>query len=230
MSLCKCLRLYVNVFWHIKDAEYYTSWCKLEEIEIEISWILKNQPTNAIDQFIKFLQERVQCWQSLYPYKVFISPEIKEGRRICNICGLDDTPWSSCHHIPGKIYCGVMCVRIVKDVELLGVAITENPVQKYSVLGVVDDDTEKSKESYELIKKIFEHIHDPFEVWALRWSRKRHPHSFFKEFDSAGLCPCGSGVVYANCCLRTNGVLRPHVDIIFAERDQAPDVGAYVGY
>lgn len=230
MQLSHSLRIYCQFFENAKKQKFYNAWCDLEQVEISNGLILRNHPSKETRRFLNFLQDRVRCFQALFPYNLFLSPEMKEGQRLCNICGKDDNPWSDCEHIPGQIYCGVLCVREIRDVTFLGAAITTNPVQKYSVLNVEKVESEKNSQKYAIVRSIVDLLDDPFESWNFQWTKRRHPHQFFSHIDGSEQCPCGSGHTYRDCCLSENGVLRPHIDFIFHERDQVPMSFRYVGY
>src|SRR4051812_6647847 len=83
-------------------------------------------------------------WQSLFPYKVFLSPEMV-FRAECSICGCTIQPRRPCGHIVGEIYKGEPCLRVIKSIDqVLGIALVTNPVQKYSVVFMHDPATGKS--------------------------------------------------------------------------------------
>jgi hypothetical protein len=211
---------YLRAVTLLKQENYYDGWCVLERVEIGLNTICKN-PFYKLDDFAIYdLANLVNTWQNIFPYHVFISPEFIIRREECSICHQSVDPWSTCSHEVGKVYCGKHCYRIVTEADLLGVSLVRDPVQKYSVARILNTD-ENGKQTdqfdYSQVKFVVDRIRTPFTKWTATWTKARHPHALFKNTAHDGACPCDSGKSYRDCCLNEAGVLRPHLEIRFAE-------------
>ncbi len=73
---CQIRTTFIKAFNDMKAASFYSAWCDLERVEIELSDLFNN-PFYDIDEFgASQLRRWVEDWQSLFPYAVFLSPEI----------------------------------------------------------------------------------------------------------------------------------------------------------
>jgi hypothetical protein len=210
--------LYLAAFSRLKDREFYLAWCDFERVEITLA-SLERHDTGFWREFrLDFIGTQTAKWQSLYPYKVFTSPEMIE-RAECSICGRPTMPRKPCGHILGEIYDGELCCRVVTEIEaVLGIAFVSKPVQKYSVPFKIDPDTGKSYDHYNYGVPEFaaSALRVPFDDWNLERTTRRQPHSRFAEVRKDDPCPCESGKNYEDCCLPEEGVLRPHLEFSFA--------------
>jgi len=154
--------------------------------------------------------------ESIYPYRVFSSPEIVELEKECTICGQKVSPRHPCGHEVGEIYSGEICCRKVTKWELLSIAMVENPVQKYSVAFLSDPKTGKSVDHYKynLLEYLLPRIESAYDSWEVQDTTRLHPHGRFSFIGRNDLCPCGSGKKYKKCCLPKSGVLMPHKEFI----------------
>jgi hypothetical protein len=212
-------RAYVGFIEQLRNGHYYEGWCELERIEITLSALQRNPFYDCQSFGVPELAELVANWQSLFPYRLFASPEFAIRRQVCSICGHTNDPWSSCTHQAGWVYGGKECYRIVKDVEFLGISVVRDPVQKYSVLGISigPDGKGVGQFDYGPVKFVLDRISAPFSSWKAVRTYARHPHSLFQDRAHDGPCPCESGRLYRDCCLREIGVVRPHFEISFSE-------------
>jgi|Wag4MinimDraft_11_1082651.scaffolds.fasta_scaffold02337_2 hypothetical protein len=217
-QILKIQNLYIEAYKKMKEKDFYGAWCYLEKIEIALNSL---KPHFTIDNIykLKFIEEQTEKFQSIYPYKLFISPEIIKKKEICNICGKEISIRNPCGHEVGKIYNGELCIRIVKEAVALGVSFVESPVQKYSVPFLTDEETGEKIDHYDysLLEYLIKRLNSPFSNWDVHWTKKRHPHSNFKDVGRNDECPCGSGKKYKKCCLDESGVLKPHCEFIFSE-------------
>src|SRR5262245_41217975 len=73
---------YVLAFAAIKTRQFYEAWCVLERCEIDLA-SLERHFTDAWDRFgMPFIYDHVERWQSLFPYKQFLSPEFVELEKV----------------------------------------------------------------------------------------------------------------------------------------------------
>ena len=207
--------LYWESFKNIKAGQYYDAWCKLEQIEIGIKPLKRHIKQKY---FIKFefdkIEDRVKKWQSLYPYKVFCSPEMIAKTKLCSICGSRMSIRSRCGHVVGDLYAGEICHRVVTEVEFIGIGLVEDPVQKYSVPFLTDEKGERhDHHDYSIVAYAATLISTAFTEWSIENTKAYHPHELYSKFPPDDPCPCDSALSYRECCLKAPGVLRPHMQI-----------------
>lgn len=223
-----------DLFWYLETfceaSEYFTkaieamsvgafrfSWDLLERSEISLLFLSKNPICAQLEAQMLYLQERVLEFQKLFPYKLFISPEMVIGRHDCEICGDQMPPAGNCPHRTGRVYSGRLCVRTARDVQFLGVSLVTKPVQKYSVVFSGND----TSVAYEPIRYVLKVLDDPYARWWLHETTARWPHAFFADVKDTDLCPCESGGLYASCCKTKEGVIMPHLSIELTARPKA---------
>lgn len=185
---------YVESFAHFRNDEFYEGWCILEKCEILIGFLDKHFHENNNEFGIEHIRIYIKKFQSIFPYKMFWSPSFILKHR-CSVCKQLITPRNHCEHEIGEIYDGEMCHTITEIIELLEVSVVENPVQKYSVIQVVD-----SEYDYSAVKYIVKKISSPWDTWNCDKSKKNVPK--YKNVGRNELCPCGSEMKYKKCCLR----------------------------
>jgi hypothetical protein len=214
----KLRALYLDCFSQLGSGQYYEAWCNLEQIEIGVGWLLQN-PFYDSERFqIRELLLLVERWQTLFPYGVFLSPEIVATRKECGICGAINNPWNHCGHQPGRVYAGRLCSRIVKEAKLLSISLVRDPVQKYSVGFLSGPNGERvDQHDYSVLKFLRERISEPYSEWSYEKTFALHPHDAFSDFLPTDPCPCESGRKYGECCLTKAGVIRPHIQFAFDE-------------
>lgn len=90
--------------------------------------------------------------------------------------------------------------------------VRAGPVQRYSVPFLVDPKTKESVDHYDysLVEYVIRGLRSPFDEWSLTKTTTRQPHRRFKHVGRNAKCPRESGRKYKSCCLREDGVLRPH--------------------
>jgi hypothetical protein len=210
-------RFFIEAFRRLKRGEFYDGWCALERAEIELSFLLPHMSEGNREFHLELMARLIPRLQSLFPYKIFASPEILELAKVCSICQKQISIRRPCGHRVGEIYGGEMCIRIVTDLKFLGVAMVKSPVQKYSVVFLPGNDgNSRDHYDYSLVKFLADRLESPFHDWDVQWTRIRHPHSRFAHIGRNDDCPCESGKKYKKCCLPESGVLRPHAQLTFS--------------
>jgi len=210
--------LFVKAFKEAKEKKYYSAWCLFERVEVTLHW-LENHFNDLDGKFhIDFLRDHTERFQALFPYRIFLSPELIIKGKTCTICNRPVSLRNFCGHISGEIYGGEMCGRIVHDMECLGIALVENPVQKYSVVFSSDPSTGKQVDhyNYSLIEWVVDRLASPFHEWTMEKTEKVYPHSQFKLLGRNDRCPCNSGEKYKKCCMQKAGVILPHFKVNFS--------------
>ena len=204
-------RLFIQAFNSIKNKKYRDGWNKLEQCEIICKFLIENSPKNfLISTRVNFIKDKVEKWQSIYPYCLFVSPGFKVGYYTCRICEHKIRPRSRCEHKKGKIYNGELCLHVAHDMEILEISIVSKPVQKYSVIH--DDETL----DFSLLKYLFDILEYAFEEWDLNWTKMKFPAERFKSVRKESKCPCKSDNTFENCCINKAEVEIPHIDFIFS--------------
>jgi len=209
---------YLNAFGQLKSGKFYHGWCTLERIDIELNSLLRHFETNEDDIYkLRLIQKHTKQFQSLFPYKLFISPAYLHLEKKCSICGQPVLIRHPCGHIKGEIYNGEECLHEITKYEVLEVSVVPNPMQKYSVLFPTNSETNERTDNfdYSLLEYLMKGLGTPFDGWDMEWTKRRHPHSSYEHIGKDDDCPCDSGKKYKNCCLKNSGVLRPHVEFSF---------------
>lgn len=223
---------YLTAFAALKSELYYDAWCILEDVELSIASLDMHFGSMRGYYDIELVGRYVEQYQSLFPYRLFLSPAFVANKKSCSICGIKTSIRNPCGHIPGEIYDGMMCCRVVEEADLLEISFVENPVNKYAVAFMVDPLTNDTVDhyNYALVRYVISGLRKPFDDWTPTWTTRRQPHSRFKNRGRNSKCPCGSDKKYKACCLGEDGVLQPHLEIYFSV---PPPVGlpkfSYVG-
>lgn len=231
--VAQCYRGFVTCFEQMRTGAFYEAWCEFERIEIALPWLVANPFLNPKDFAIGALKKRVTQWQSLYPYKVFISPGMIHRRKECSLCHAVISPWNSCAHEVGKVYDGRECYRIVTKAEFLEVSLVLDPVQKYSVAFAAKGPDGKAVDHHDhsVARFLVDRLASPFDDWLVQRTFAYHPHSLFPNATEEGPCPCESGRSYKGCCLSRRGVVRPHFQFAFKKPPaQSLPSAAFAGY
>lgn len=216
---------YLEAFNSMKMEGYYKAWTLLEQAELAL-YFLKAHFLDINQYKLKFIETQIERFQSLYPYKVFFSTEILELEKKCSICKQVISIRKSCGHKVGEIYNGEQCLREVTNMKLLGIAIVESPVNKYSVPFIADP-VESGKEdhyNYSVVRYLIEGLDSPFNGWSYEMSKRRHEHLGYLKTERNELCPCKSGKKYKKCCLIEAEKLRPHYTFHFSETPKHKDI------
>lgn len=125
--------LYLNIFTLLKSEDFYQAWCKLEKLEILLA-SLRNNPEYVDSDFGQsFLNNAVNSWQQLYPYRLFFSSREIIKKMSCSICHSPRSVLQGCRHRRGKLYAGEISLDLVEDFELISYDLVSNPVFKASV-------------------------------------------------------------------------------------------------
>jgi SEC-C motif len=209
----KAQDLYLDAFQALKRKQFYDAWCALERAEVVLGFLERHETARRKIFRLDFIAEYVEKWQSLFPYKVFFSPEYLEVKKECSICGELVLPRKGCNHRLGEIYGGEMCCHVVTDLEVFGIGMVENPVQKYSVPFLKDEATGKQRDhyNYAAVEYAIAGLQNPFDHWRVERTTRLQPHSRFRYVGRNEPCPCESKKKYKKCCLNREGVLRPHL-------------------
>jgi hypothetical protein len=208
--------LYLQAFSELRGHKFYEAWCDLERAEIALDSLQRHDTTCWGEYRLGFIQKHIERWQSIYPYKMFLSPEFIALEKRCSICGKIVTPRKPCGHIKGQIYDGEECLRHVTQ-KPLGWSLVEKPFQKYSVVFLIDPETGKPRDHYDysIVEYAIGALRNPFDGWEVVHTKRIQPHSRFSHVGRNDPCPCGSRKKYKKCCGPEEGVLCPHLEFHF---------------
>lgn len=209
--------MYINAFSILKEkSNHQEVWNTLAQIEIKIGSLRKHY--NVSDQYkLLFIESTVREFQKLFPYKLFTSREsiIKETR--CSICGQIRSLRNPCGHIKGELYNGEMCYREITDMEFIAIALVSNPVDKYAVI-----DIQGEEYSYKLLDTFIENLEKPFDKWKVDIIKIKDP--VYKKVGRNKPCPCGSGIKYKKCCMKSGNDMMDHFEFSLQKDMIKPDL------
>ncbi len=207
-----------NDYWDCFDligkGQCYLCWCKLEQIEIAVKFILNHHWPVEDEYSIKFIREYTEKFQKLFPYKLFASSEIVKIDKYCSICDTKVSLRNSCSHIKGQIYMGESCHHRVTKAEVVGISLVKDPFNKYAVAGIApkDDGSMEDPYNYKSLEYLYSLLDSPFDRWRSEEYKIFEPHSKYRETRN-DKCPCGSGQKYKTCCLKKEGVELDHTQL-----------------
>lgn len=208
--------LYLQAFSEMQAHKFYEAWCDLERAEIALDSLRRHDTTCWAEYRLGFIEKHIERWQSIFPYKMFFSPEFIILEKSCSICGKTVTPRKTCGHIKGQIYDGEECLQRVTQ-KPIGVSLVEKPFQKYSVAFLTDPETGKPGDHYDygILEYAIGALRNPFDGWDVEHTKRIQPHSRFSHVGRNDPCPCGSRKKYKKCCGPEEGVLCPHLEFHF---------------
>lgn len=206
---------YTEAFRLMKAGNYYDGWCKLEDAEVNLGRLRRHFDYDESTFQLRRIENVIKKFQFLFPYKMFSSGEYIEKQMQCSICKQTVSIRNPCGHVVGEIYKGEMCCRIVTDFTFAGVALVDNPVNKYAVLFLTDQAGEKTDHyNYQLLDYLMPRLTSPFEKWGLEIQERLADHQIYHDVSPDDDCPCGSHIAYRDCCLLLPGVVTVHYEFI----------------
>jgi len=214
--------LYVSAFNFLKNKEHFKGWCELERIEITISDLKTHFQYNKTEFHLWHIEKSVKNLQVIFPYKLFGSSELLEKKKKCSVCDNEISIRNFCGHKIGEIYNGEICYRIVTEFEVLGIAMVENPGNKFSVMFLSDEKTGKQIDQYAYtsVDYLFGHITNPYTYWDLEVSQKFVSKQDYNSKGRNELCSCDSGKKFKKCCGLNIGKKYPNYEFIVQEPNQ----------
>ena len=202
-------RGFVDAFEKIKKRNYEDAWVKFDEVDIKIGSVEQNfKIDNALDKYhLCFIGQMIKEYQKLFPYKLFLSRESVIKKEKCNICGKEIKLRDRCRHVPGKIYCGELCLREVMDFEIKKFVVVSDPFDKYCFLKIVDQEYD-----YSVLEKLTQIVKNPYEKFSVEVKKIKSDE--YKNIGRNEVCPCGSGKKYKNCHLGTADEMMDYMHIV----------------
>ncbi|CAI9000906.1 SecC motif-containing protein [Pseudomonas sp. IT-P74] len=189
--------LYLEIFGLLAAEEFYQAWCKLERLEILLANLRSNREYVNGDFGQSFLNNAVNSWQLLYPYKLFFSSREIIKKMSCSICHTPRSVLQGCRHRRGKLYAGELCNDVVEDFELITYDLVSNPVIKASV----PFNSEIDHYDYSALRAALQIVETPRE-WFSAFKQgiplAKHTGVHSPTFP----CPCMRSIRnYEDCCM-----------------------------
>ena len=223
-SILNIQKLYIEMYNLLKNNiydDYEKAWNLREKIDIALSYHRDKDYYDKNFAQLQFINYVIKNIKPLFPYKIFSSREMIIKKEVCSICGKIRSIRNNCGHELGKVYMGELCYNIVKDAELKGFAMVENPEDEYTILK-----TEDNKFNYEILELLVSGLNTPYDRWDLKETKVKKDE--YKKIGRNEQCPCGSGKKYKKCCLNSSNETIPHYEIIYLDNPNAPKVKPFI--
>ena len=206
-----------SAFQCMRSGEFVEAWFQLERCESELKF-LSPHFEGAEDQFgVEYISIHTKRFQNLVNAGLpmwGVSPEFLHKGMECSICHSKITLRSGCVHKQGEIYNGELCTINITDLQIVGIALVPNPVQKYSVIFDGNDDPR-----FALIRFLIKALDSPWNGWSYQKEERREYHPVFKGLMPEDKCACPSGSKYMDCCLNKD-IVFPHFQFTFEVQPQ----------
>lgn len=196
----------------IGAGEFRSAWDDLDRCLTEASFLDRHFNEVEGEFGIEHVWTHAKQFQELYPFKWGISPGYLRTDIRCSICNKRRTLRNRCQHKIGEIYNGEMCGKKIQGLKLLHISLVEYPAQKVSVIFPNGNDDYR----FELVKYVVKGLNHPWARWSYMREERRTRHLLFANADGKSPCPCGSSLIYEDCCLNKETVM-PHFHIAFEE-------------
>jgi hypothetical protein len=206
---------YVSGFAHCKLREFYSGWCAFEHADVTLCHLKKHFAQQWEVYGLAFIEKQIRQFQSLFPYKIFMSTGMVVKERQCSACGISFRMNRRCTHKKGEIYAGEMCCDIISSFELVEISCVEDPVDRCCVAFLDDGNGASSdKYDYSAVAFIVDRLRSPFHDWTVRETFRIEPFDKHPA-ERNDMCPCASGLKFKRCCLSREGIRFPHRDVQF---------------
>lgn len=221
ITLLRIKNNFLISFNYLKSDKFYESWCILETIEIDLNNLLDNSNKEFFIKYkLDFYRIYVEKWQSLFPYKIFLSMGFIASDFHCSICGHLLRPRNQCVHKKGKIYDGELCIHICSKIDdILEVSFVKNPMQKCCII-IKDYD-------YSLLQSLIQRLNSPFDGWYYFKTKIQVQRDNFNEVCESSPCPCQQNDKnFKDCCFNKSEIEIPHIEFILEKTfsEELPDL------
>lgn len=166
-SILETHLLYREMYNLLTQGEYYKAWCHAEQVELLSNTIKENGGANYA--YVESIANQIRLLQSIYPYRFFISTVIDIKEEVCSVCGAKRSFETWCGHTTGKIYNGELCCNVVTQYEIKSMDLVMNPVHKYAVVFLSNQDGEQRDHyDYLLVEGLMKYWKSPYQWWTFR--------------------------------------------------------------
>lgn len=187
-----------SYFRLLQEHNYKSSWIALQDCFDDLRFVGKYLEIEERKE-IPDIYELLEAYESLYPYKVFVSSEYIISKSHCSICG-KSMQSLSCPHIKGNLYWGDIALEIVDEIEEFQAAcLVRHPEDKRCIIELSDDNRSESEQFSKLEQ--FLDLKQPFlqqfSITSMMETRQRMDIIKVGRNDP---CSCGSGKKFKKCC------------------------------
>ena len=214
---------FVSTFLQIRNDEFKDAWDQLERCQVETGFLDKHFIEKGDEFGIEHARVHARQFQDLYPFEIGFSPGSIVKAAHCSICHTKLSLRGGCDHEIGEIYDGEYCGRVITELEILHVSLTDKPAHKTSVIFPNGNDDYRLS----LVKSVADALHSPWHKWSYRREERKEHHPRYKGVGLNDPCPCESSLKYEDCCLSKDTVF-PHFEF-FLERGSPVEKQGFVG-
>jgi hypothetical protein len=202
-------------FWELcENNEYPTAWTHLQNSLDLCETLLKFCDAETSESFI-VIHKYLSLIEKLFPYTVFCSTEIGDIVAKCSICG-KNTFDPECTHIAGNLYWGAVANNVVISLKSLdGIALVPNPADKRCIIHIDYDKESPEKSRFKHVYSFIKKSKRPLSNLKFRKSEREIPRSKFTHELKQWPCPCGSGMLFEECCFDKDIIKVPHIEIFY---------------
>ncbi len=172
--------MYREMYDLLTQGKYYEAWCHAEQVEILANNIKENG--GASYTYVMSIARQIRLLQSIYPYRFFFSTVIDIKEEECSICGTKRSFETWCGHLTGKVYNGELCCNVVTKCEIKSVDLVMNPVHKYAVAFLSNQDGEQRDQyDYLFVKGLMKYWKSPYQWWTFRMEEENKKIVFLMQ-------------------------------------------------
>lgn len=194
-----CLFCHLSKFFGmLEKQEFKSSWNVLQDCLDDIKFVGKFLDIEARMELPE-LQELLEEYESLYPYKVFISSEYIISKSHCSICG-KSMQSLACPHIKGNLYNGDIAVEIIDDIkEFQAACLVSHPEDKRCIIEL-SDDKRSEKEKFEKLDQFLALGLPRLQLFSIKTVMETRERKDIIKVNRNAPCSCGSGLKFKKCC------------------------------
>ena len=113
-----------------------------------------------------FIEKMITGYEILFRtiYRKFFSRELLVKSYRCSICNKRISLRSNCGHKKGHLYWGKLCSHIAENIEILGFALVEYSVERYTVL----QENKNIKYDYSILRNLMLKLTSPYVFWNVK--------------------------------------------------------------
>lgn len=185
-------------FGLLKRQKYKQSWDKLQDCFDDVKFIGKHLASTEYKDLLE-IRELLENYESLYPYKVFVSSEYIISKSHCSICG-KSMQSLSCPHIKGNLYFGDIACEIIDEIqEFQAACLVSHPEDKRCVIETIDDQRSEPMQFAKLDQYLS--LNQPFlQKFSIETVIETRERKDIVKVGRNQPCSCGSGIKFKKCC------------------------------
>ena len=110
---------------NLADTQVETLWNRLIDCLERLEFVRMRLEAPGVEQFLSYAQNLRQRFDQRFGPGLYANPEIVIHGEICNLCNDD---FRRCGHISGRVYDGVLCKRIPRQMTVRSVTVGKRAV------------------------------------------------------------------------------------------------------